>query len=59
MLFLIFGSSAAGKTAALTARRSRVDQLAIHDFDEIRVPGGADRARRHQADEVWVRRALT
>lgn len=59
MLFLMFGSSAAGKTAALNALRDRVDNLAIHDFDEIGVPAGADRAWRHRANEVWVRRALT
>lgn len=58
MLFLLFGSSAAGKTFALNGLRGRVADLAIHDFDEIGVPQGADTAWRHRADEQWVRRAL-
>jgi hypothetical protein len=58
MLFLLFGSSAAGKTFALNALRDRVEDLAIHDFDEIGVPPGADTAWRQQANEQWVRRAL-
>jgi hypothetical protein len=58
MLFLLFGSSVAGKTAALNALRGRVDRLAIHDFDEIGVPPRADTAWRHRANEQWLRRAL-
>ena len=58
MLFLLFGSSAAGKTVVLNVLRGRVADLAIHDFDEIGVPPGADTAWRHRADEQWVRRAL-
>ena len=58
MFFLLFGSSAAGKTFALNELRGRVANLAIHDFDEIGVPSGADIAWRHRADERWVRRAL-
>jgi hypothetical protein len=58
VLFLLFGSSAAGKTVALNGLQGRVDGLAVHDFDEIGVPPGADTAWRHRADEQWVRRAL-
>lgn len=58
MLFLLFGSSAAGKTVTLDALRGRVARLAVHDFDEIAVPAGADTAWRHRATEEWVRRAL-
>lgn len=58
MLFLLFGSSASGKTFALDELRERVDDLAIHDFDEIGVPSDADAAWRHRADEQWLRRAL-
>ena len=58
MLFLLFGSSAAGKTFALNALQGRVPELAIHDFDEVGVPPGADTAWRHRANEEWVRRAL-
>jgi hypothetical protein len=35
-----------------------VTDLAIHDFDEIGVPPGADAAWRRRANEDWVRRAL-
>jgi hypothetical protein len=58
MLFLLFGSSAAGKTVALNALRMRLPDMAIHDFDEIGVPPGADTAWRHRSNETWVRRAL-
>ena len=58
MLFLLFGSSAAGKTFALAALHGRVPDLAVHDFDEIGVPPGADTAWRHRAIEQWVCRAL-
>jgi hypothetical protein len=58
VLFLVFGSSAAGKTSALRALRGLFGNLAIHDFDEIGVPPGADTAWRHRANEQWVRRAL-
>lgn len=58
MLFLVFGSSAAGKTVALDALRERMPELAIHDFDEIGVPRDADTAWRQRANELWVRRAL-
>jgi hypothetical protein len=58
VLFLLFGSSAAGKTFALEELRGRVANLAIHDFDEIGVPPGADAAWRCRADEEWLCRAL-
>src|SRR6266571_652895 len=58
MLFLVFGSSGAGKTTALNALRGRLSGLELHDFDEIGVPPGADTAWRQQANETWVRRSL-
>jgi hypothetical protein len=58
VLFLLFGSSAAGKTVVLSELRGRVADLAIHDFDEVGVPSGADTAWRHRAIEQWVCRAL-
>ena len=58
MFFLLFGSSGSGKTLVVDALRGRVDGLAIHDFDEVGVPPGADLAWRHRANEQWVRRAL-
>jgi len=58
VLFLVFGSSAAGKTSALNELRDRVPNLAVHDFDEIEPPAGADLGWRHRATEQWVRRAL-
>jgi hypothetical protein len=58
VLFLLFGSSGAGKTRALSVLRDRLPELAIHDFDEIGVPFGADMAWRRGANERWVQRAL-
>jgi hypothetical protein len=59
VLFLVFGSSCSGKTAALGAlRRRAVPRLALHDFDEIGVPSDADTAWRQRANETWVRSAL-
>jgi len=58
VLFLLFGSSAAGKTVVLDALRGRIADLAVRDFDEIAVPSDADTAWRHRANEQWVRRAL-
>ena len=59
MLFLLFGSSASGKSVALTElRRRRVARLAIHDFDEIGVPVEPDRAWRQRANETWLRQSL-
>jgi len=58
MFFLLFGSSGSGKTFVLDPLRGRLPETAIHDFDEIGVPPGADLAWRHRANEAWVRRAL-
>lgn len=58
VLFLLFGSSAAGKTFALDAMRGRVANVAIHDFDEIGVPSDADATWRQHTNEVWIGRAL-
>jgi hypothetical protein len=57
-LFLLFGSSASGKTSVLSAVRGRFPDLAVHDFDEIGVPSSADTPWRHHANEAWVQRAL-
>jgi hypothetical protein len=56
MLFLVFGASGSGKTAALEAVRGRAARLACHDFDEIGVPPGADRRWRQEANESWLAR---
>jgi hypothetical protein len=58
VLLLLFGSSGSGKTVAIDALRGRIGSLAVHDFDEIGVPSGADTAWRHRANEAWVVRAL-
>jgi hypothetical protein len=58
MLFLVFGSSCSGKSAALTKLRGRLPNLAVHDFDEIGVPTAPDLAWRHRSNELWVRRAV-
>lgn len=56
MLFLVFGSSAAGKTAVLP--EIDLPGLAKHDFDEIGVPARADLRWRQAANETWIRRGL-
>jgi hypothetical protein len=58
VLFVLTGSSAAGKTAVLEHVGGRVGNLAVHDFDEVGVPAGADTAWRQRATEAWVGRAL-
>ena len=58
MLFLLFGSSGSGKTAALDVVRGRVPRLLCHDFDEIGVPVDADRRWRQEANEEWLHRVL-
>jgi hypothetical protein len=59
VLFLLFGSSGVGKTAVVGAVRARKpSRLAVHEFDELHVPVGADTAWRQRANEAWVRRAL-
>jgi hypothetical protein len=58
VFFLLFGSSAAGKTSVLNELRGCIPNLVLHDFDEIGVPTGAETAWRHRAEEQWVRRAL-
>lgn len=58
MLFLIFGSSGAGKSAAVDALRGRRPDLAVHDFDELGVPLNADRTWRQSSNEIWLRRGL-
>ncbi|WP_405557094.1 hypothetical protein OHV08_24995 [Streptomyces canus] len=40
------------------AAADRLAQIAMHDFDELGVPEGADRHWRHRMTEMWVRRAL-
>jgi hypothetical protein len=44
MLFLLFGSSASGKTLALHEAATKVAGLVGHGFDEIQVPRDADTA---------------
>jgi hypothetical protein len=58
VLFLVFGSSASGKTTAMELVRKRVAGLAVHDFDEVEPPAGASVDWRHRANEHWLRRAL-
>ncbi len=59
MLFLVFGSSASGKSVAISELRNRcLPGLVIYDFDEVGVPADAGRVWRQQANESWIRRAL-
>ncbi|MDO0935159.1 hypothetical protein QQY66_27105 [Streptomyces sp. DG2A-72] len=58
MLFKLTGSSCSGKTTLAYAAASRLQQIVVHDFDELGVPEGADLHWRHRMTEMWVRRAL-
>ncbi len=58
MLFVLTGSNAAGKTAVLADLAARVENLALHDFDAIGVPPGADTRWRHRATEEWAKGVL-
>lgn len=58
MLFKLTGSSCSGKTALARSVVDRLQQVAVHDFDEVGVPERADRRWRHRMTEHWVRRAL-
>lgn len=58
MLFKLTGSSCSGKTTLAYATASRLQQIAVHDFDELGVPAGADLHWRQRTTELWVRRAL-
>ena len=58
MLFVLAGSSAAGKSAVLPGLAARVGDLEPHDFDELGVPRGASRRWRQEASEEWTRRVI-
>lgn len=58
VLLKLTGSSCSGKTTLARSVSDRLERLAVHDFDELGVPEGADRQWRHRMTEVWVRRAL-
>ena len=58
MLFVLTGSSAAGKSAVLPRLAARVANLEAHDFDELSVPRGASRRWRQEATEEWTRRTV-
>ncbi|WP_217553018.1 hypothetical protein [Streptomyces sp. GbtcB6] len=58
MLLKLTGSSCSGKTTLAYAAAARIGKIAVHDFDELGVPEGADRHWRHRMTEKWVRRAL-
>ena len=58
MLFVLTGSSGAGKTAVLSRLAASVADLEPHDFDELGVPRGASRRWRQEATEEWTRRVI-
>ncbi|MFE2065254.1 hypothetical protein ACFXDH_23150 [Streptomyces sp. NPDC059467] len=58
MLFKLTGSSCSGKTTLAWSVADRLQQVAVHDFDEVGVPERPDRQWRHRMTEHWVRRAL-
>ncbi|HNM98281.1 MAG TPA: hypothetical protein PKK40_10080, partial [Marmoricola sp.] len=48
VLYVLTGSSCSGKSTLAFAMADRFDSLVVHDFDEVGVPEGADRAWRHR-----------
>lgn len=58
MMFVLTGSSAAGKSAVLPALAARVTSLDPHDFDELGVPRGASHRWRQEATEAWTQRVV-
>jgi hypothetical protein len=54
MLFVLTGSSGAGKTTLASLVAGRAGQLPVHDFDEVGVPSDADLAWRHRTFESWL-----
>jgi hypothetical protein len=57
MLLSVAGSNCSGKSTAARACAG-LDRLAVHDFDEIGVPPGADKRWRQRCLEAWLRRVL-
>ena len=58
MLFVLTGSSAAGKSTALSGLAARVEHLDLHDFDELGAPRGGSTRWRQEATEEWTKRAI-
>ncbi|MEU5876036.1 hypothetical protein [Spirillospora sp. NPDC047279] len=57
MLLKLTGSSCSGKSTLAFCVSGRLQQVAVHDFDEVGVPERPDRHWRHRMTEWWVRRA--
>jgi hypothetical protein len=58
MVFLLFGSSASGKTTLTQDVVPLLEGAEGHDFDELEPPPGADTAWRHRGYAYWIERAL-
>ena len=58
MIFFVTGASGAGKSACLPGLASRLPNVALHDFDEVGVPAGADKVWRQRTTEAWLSRGL-
>lgn len=59
MLLKLTGSSGAGKSTLAFAVAPRLKGVAVHDFDEVGVPGPPIPPDwRHRMTEHWIRRAL-
>jgi hypothetical protein len=54
MLFVLTGSSGAGKTTSAPLVAGRAGRLPVHDFDEVGVPSHADLVWRHLTFESWL-----
>lgn len=58
MIFFVTGASGTGKTACMPELARLLPEVALHDFDEVGVPAGADKVWRQRTTEAWLQRGL-
>ena len=58
MLFLLFGSSASGKSYTVARLCDSLPGVEVHDFDEVGVPKHPTVGWRYAANEQWLQQAL-
>jgi len=58
MIFLVTGASGSGKTACMPELARLLPEVALHDFDSVGVPPGAEKVWRQRTTEEWLRRGI-
>jgi uridine phosphorylase len=58
MIYFVCGASGSGKTACMPDLGRLLPDAAIHDFDAVGVPPGADKVWRQRTTEHWLRRGI-